>query len=210
MAESTIKKPSLKADLFALSGGIVKKAAVDAKQAAQKIIEEAKTEAFAIRQQALKSATEMRENAYKLGHETGLAEFTERLLQLNELKNNALKEVEVDIVRLSIKIAEKIVGHEIEKNDETLIDIINTAIRNVRQSQTLTIRVNPIDMLAIDYHRDKVDANRRAQLVDFVADPQIASGGCLIESEAGKVDAQLETQLRVLERCLLDKPEPQS
>ena len=39
--------------------------------------------------------------------------------------------------------------------------------------------------------------------MNFIADPHIARGGCIIQSEAGTIDAQLGTQLRVLERALL-------
>jgi type III secretion protein L len=43
--------------------------------------------------------------------------------------------------------------------------------------------------------------------VDIVPDPKVASGGCIIESEVGTVDARLETQLRALEKALLGQTE---
>ena len=74
----------------------------------------------------------------------------------------------------------------------------------------MTIRINPADFPAVDAARAKLDKAGRAQFLDIVADKQVAIGGCLIESDSGTIDAQLDTQLRVLERALLNSiDEPQ-
>nr|MDQ3806425.1 FliH/SctL family protein [Acidobacteriota bacterium] len=67
----------------------------------------------------------------------------------------------------------------------------------------LTVRVNPADLPAVEAHRARLDPAGRARFLDLVADPRVGPGGCVIESESGTVDAQLQTQLRVLERALL-------
>ena len=107
------------------------------------------------------------------------------------------------MLRLAVKLAEKIIGREIERRDETLAEIVAAALRHARQQETLTVRVNPADLAAVEAHRDRLNPSSRTRFLDIMADPRVRRGGCLIESEAGTVDAQLDTQLRVLEQALL-------
>jgi flagellar biosynthesis/type III secretory pathway protein FliH len=50
---------------------------------------------------------------------------------------------------------------------------------------------------------EKSNAFGRAQFIDFVADQGVKTGGCIVESESGTIDARIETQLRILENALL-------
>ena len=69
----------------------------------------------------------------------------------------------------------------------------------------ITVRVNPADLPVIEERGQRLERAGREQLLDIVPDPLVAAGGCVIESESGAIDAQLETQLRVLERALLTR-----
>jgi flagellar biosynthesis/type III secretory pathway protein FliH len=42
-------------------------------------------------------------------------------------------------------------------------------------------------------------------VVEVCADPRVTAGGCVIETNAGNVDAQLETQLEVVLRQLEER-----
>ena len=205
MNSPIIKKAPFKTDLIAFSSNVAKKSVLDAQQLAKKIIMEAEAEAEQIRSSAIKTATEVHDKAAMEGYEKGLSQFNEYLIGLKEYRDRAMADLERDMVTLAIKIAERVIGYQIEKNDQTLVGIINTAIRNIRQTNLITIRVNPSELAIVQSHRDQLDPTRRAKLIDLVGDLQVLPGGCIIESEVGKVDARLETQLRVLERCLLDK-----
>lgn len=90
-------------------------------------------------------------------------------------------------------------------------EIVMTALRQARQQEMMTVRVNAADLPLVEKMRERIDAFGRARYLDFVADQTIKEGGCLIESASGTIDARLETQLRVFEKALLaqtaDKPE---
>lgn len=182
---------------------IVKRRVVEASEEARHIIAEAEAQAAAMRQQSETLAGELREAAYQEGHEAALQELNQALIDARERRDTALKDIEQDVLRLAVKLAEKIIGREIERNDETLADIVATAIRHARQQEMLVVHVNPNDLAVIQNYRDRLSTATRARFLDIVADPRIARGGCIVESESGAVDAQLETQLRVLERALL-------
>ena len=185
------------------AGGVIKRPLIDAHTEARRILEEARAEAASTREQAETSARELREAAYREGLEAALLEINQHVLAARELRETALAEVERDVLRLSVKLAEKIIGHEIERDSATIADIVSNALKHARRDEMLTIRVNSADLASIEEHRERLDPTGRARLFDILPDPRIARGGCLIESESGTINAQLDVQLRVLERALL-------
>lgn len=182
---------------------IVKRLAIEARAEAERILRDAESHAARVRERAEREAADLRERTSSETREAALAEFTELIVEARARRDDALFEVEREVLRLSVRIAEKIIGREIKLDKETLADIVAAALLHARQHQTLAVRVNPADLPLVQAHRDRFDALTRARFVDFVPDPRVGAGGCVIESEAGTIDATIDTQLRVLERALL-------
>lgn len=207
--ENVIKQPAARErgaaepQQAARRGAVVKRAVAEARAEARRILAEANREADELRQRAKHEASELRAAAYEEGREAALAELNFILLEAHERRDSALAGAERDVLRLAVKLAEKIIGREIERDDATLADIVSAALRHARQQESLTVRVNPADLPGLQAHRDRLDPSGRARFIDLVADPRVAHGGCVIEGESGTVDARLDTQLRVLERALL-------
>jgi type III secretion protein L len=201
------RKVSASSPVGALAPKIVKNQIVAARAEAARILEEAEAFAAEIRREALEETADLREQAYREGMEKSLAEFERNLLEALEIRERVWRETERDLLRLAVRLAEKIIGREIKAEKQTVTDIVAAALQNARQQEKLTVRVNPSDLSLIEEEREKFLPSGRARFIDFVADPRVASGGCLIESEVGTIDARLETQLRVLERALLAQSE---
>ena len=182
---------------------VVKRAVVEARAEARRILAEAERAARETREAAEREARELREAAYREGREAALGEFTELILDARARRDAVLAGAERDLLRLAVKLAEKIIGREVERDPAALADIVSAALRHARRDESLTVRVNPSDMAWVEAHRARLDPAGRAHSLDVVADPRVGRGGCVIESESGTVDAQLDTQLRVLERALL-------
>jgi type III secretion protein L len=192
---------------LAVKQKIVKNQIVSAQKEAAQILEEAEEFAAEIRREAQTEAENLKTEAYRDGTENALTEFERHLIETREIRERVWRETEKDLLRLAVRLAEKIVGREISKDDKTIVDIISTALQNARQQEKLTVRVNPKDLPTVERETEKFSLGGRVQFIDFVADPRVASSGCLIESEVGTIDARLETQLRVLERALLSQSE---
>lgn len=184
-------------------GAVVKRAVAEARAEARRILADANREAEELRERAARDARELREAAYEEGREAALAELNFILLEAHERRDAALSGAERDVLRLAVKLAEKIIGREVERDDAALADIVSAALRHARQQESLTVRVNPADLPRVQAHRERLDPSGRARFIDLVADPRVGHGGCVIEGESGTVDARLDTQLRVLERALL-------
>ncbi|HET6976016.1 MAG TPA: type III secretion system stator protein SctL [Pyrinomonadaceae bacterium] len=189
------------------SGGssITKRQIVDARAEAIRILAQAENDAAAIRYQAESIAREARENAYREGSEAALYEWQDLLLEAREEREQALTGVERDVLRLAVKIAEKILGRELARDKKAVADIVATALRQARRNEMITLRVNPTDLPVVEQHRQRFEHLGRNQFLDIVPDPAVATGGCVIESESGAIDAQLATQLRVIERALVTR-----
>lgn len=183
--------------------GVVKRIVVESQEEARAIIAAAEAEAAAMRRNAEESSRELREAAYREGLEAALAELNEHLLAAREERDAALAGIERDVLRLVVKLAEKVIGREIEQNEATLADIVGTALRQARQDEMLTVRINPADLPAVQARRERLDPTGRARFLDLVPDPRVTHGGCVIESASGTINAQLDVQLKVLERALL-------
>jgi len=185
---------------------VIKNQIVSAQREAARILEEAEDFAAEIRREAQEDAENLKTQAYLQGTENALTEFERNLIESREIREKVWRETEKDLLRLAVRLAERIVGREIEKSDKTIVEIVSTALQNARQQEKLTVRVNPKDLPALEKQTKNLGSGR-IQFIDFVADPRVASTGCMIESEVGTIDARLETQLRVLERALLSQSE---
>ena len=199
---NVIKKSAPLDQTPVVSGGVVKRSVIEAQAEAKRIVAEAEEYVAAAREAMRTLERETREAAYREGHEAALLELNQLLLETRERRDAALAEAEHDLLRLAVKLAEKIIGREIKLDNATVVEIVSTALRTARQNELLTVRVHPADLALIQAQRERLDPAGRARFLDIVADPRVRHGGCIIESESGTVDAQLETQLRVLERAL--------
>lgn len=114
--------------------------------------------------------------------------------QSNEMKRAVDRVATV----LAMRIAAKIIGREISK-PETLKQMISQALAQVPVQEQLSVRINPLDLQLLSQLGEKpIEGNN----VVLVADPSIHSGGCIIESSVGCLDARVETQMAMVEKSL--------
>ena len=204
-----IKNGSLPVDSV-FFGRLLKNQILKAEEEARKILLAANEQADYLIAEAVTEAEDIRRSAYQTGREAAVGELLENVLAAKEKRSQALHDIEQDVLKLSLKIAEKIIGREIEKDETIRGEIILTALRQARQQEMMTVRVNASDLPSVEKMRGQIDAFGRARYLDFVADQAVKKGGCLIESASGTIDARLETQLRVFEKALLAQTVNQS
>lgn len=146
------------------------------------------------------------EEAREEGYKEGFTKVNEIIYDLTEKKRDVLAQAEADMIRLSIRVAARILGRELRQHPDTIADIVTQAIQTVRNQTKITIRVNPDDLEHLVKSREQL-LNRvgQSKIIDFQSDTKVQPGGCIIDSEAGIVNAQLKTQLEVMEKVLLKR-----
>lgn len=96
------------------------------------------------------------------------------------------------VARIATQLARQIVRSELATRAELVVQVAHDAINAVLMSaKQITVYVHPDDQPMIAQGAGELLAARGARLV---GQPTIARGGCLIESDAGTVDARIESR----------------
>jgi type III secretion protein L len=203
--DERIIKARLDADAPVVNApNVLKKEVYQAGLDARRIVERAQREAEAILEEATRRGDETVEAARERGYRQGLAQWDAALRVAEQASQTLHEKHEAELVRLAVKIAEKIIGEELRTRPETIVSIVRECLRTVRHEQRLVIQVNPSESDLVERMakrlREAVGLDRQIQIV---ADRNVAAGGCIVESEMGVIDARLETQLGRLEEILL-------
>lgn len=149
------------------------------------------------------------EAGYAEGLAAGRAELLEHLRTVYQLADEAVTAkaeviagAEAEIIELVIEIARKVIGEVVDLNPDVVVNIVVNALKNTDTGDVLTIRVNPRDVeLLREYWAEALGDRSEDPLTDrhrhweIVADRRVKPGGCVIDTQSGTVDAQIDTQL---------------
>ena len=180
---------------------------VEARGAASDIVSQAEQRAAAIIARAKDERVQALREGHEEGRQQGYAEMTEILARAKIQAGEMVKAAEPEVVKLALKVAERIIGSELQTDETTVLRIVAKAVEQLRQSKELVIRAHPDDVEVLRREKRKLlEHIARLKDIGFREDATIARGGCVIETESGTVDAQLSTQMELLERALLGDP----
>lgn len=175
-----------------------------ARDEAARIIAEAERNADAIAEAAKEKA--LREMELRFDAEVAAktdearADLVETIERINGLAEEISKRHEHDIVELAIQIARKIVGREVTIDREIAFTLVRVSLAKLHDRAVAEVHLNPEDLAYVESHRDKIDFRGA---LDLVADRAVSVGGCLIHTDAGDVDARVESQFEEIAHGLL-------
>lgn len=217
MNKKILKSADLKEDLKPIRRlppsiartGVITKGDIEAKEKGAKVIAQAERDGERIREEALGLRSQIegemekaREKGFQKGREEGLEELSGLLLKARELREQILASAESELIRLVLSISEKVLGKIVETHKEAILAIIREGLKH-SLGEHIVVRLHPADWKRLKgedlQFKDIVDRTKRFQ---FREDETIQKGGCIIESEIGTIDAQLETQLKAIRKAL--------
>ncbi|MDD2372208.1 MAG: FliH/SctL family protein [Syntrophomonadaceae bacterium] len=184
-----------------------------ARNEARDIITNAREEAEVVKTQAGEEAVSIRQKAHQEAYEKGLRQAQQEIegdrqaaiqqsqALLEEARQSKLKvfrSCEGDIVRLVMAMVKKVIAGELNTNPDIIINILQEAIDFLDRPENITVYVNPQEVENILEVMDKgylTDIGTNHINMNIKADERVSRGGCLLESDAGSVDAQLETRI---------------
>lgn len=173
--------------------------------------------------EAARLAAEEREarvrEAYEQGYEEGRreGEIAEgaRLRTAVRAAEEALDEVRAGEVRwtgtieenvcaLAVAIARHVIGRELRGDVETVLGMVRDALAEFPVDQPIRVRLNPTDLTAVRQHQDEppADALTKDRDARWIADSQVAPGGCVVEGRDRIVDGRVDTALERIYRRL--------
>lgn len=169
---------------------------------AAELLEKAKNEIEKRKMDLEKEGEEIHQKAQKEGFEEGLAQFNEALVTLENQKKELQEEYEKKLVPIAIQAAKKILGEELKLHPDRIRDIVIQALKPVSQHRRIKIYVNKADLELLEKEKPKIkEILEQVDTLSIQERSDVQPQGCIIETEAGIINAQLETQLRALENA---------
>ncbi len=167
---------------------------------ANEILETVKMEGAQYRRETALEAEKIKEQAFKEGFHEGLVALNKHLIALDHELAQIRGEVQKKILPLALKAARKIIGEELKIHPDRIVDIVLTSLKPVTQHRKIIIYVNKADLDMIEANRSKIKKIfEHLESLSILERGDIEPGGCIIETEAGIINAQLENQWRALE-----------
>ncbi|WP_294354000.1 FliH/SctL family protein [uncultured Clostridium sp.] len=196
---------------------------------AKNILEDARQKSENIRSEAIAEARNIEKDAYEQGYLQGKnngyedgkkeaiesvlpqatneanrikSEASELLLRATEDYNNYLEEKKLDIIKLSITIAEKILRREVSV-DTGINDMIEDAFKQVKGEESVVIKCNE---MYIDEIKSKIDYWKQTYSISkdiFVFKDNLDYGSVIIEKSTGKIEMSIENGLDSIVKSIL-------
>lgn len=165
------------------------------------------------KQALIKSAEESGFNSgFNEGKAQGYAEYRQLILSAQETVTASkvdyqshIESSEKVILEIGLKVAGKILGKKVEENEEEFLALVKRALKNARDYKDIRLHIHPShyqDLLAQKHELIAVFPKE----IDFYIfpDDELKEDSCLIESENGRIDASVDSQLEEIKLKLFE------
>lgn len=169
---------------------------------ASEVLEKVKSDAERYKLDVAKECEKLKENAQAAGFAEGYQTWAEHVAKLEREIIRVRTDMEQLLIPVALKAAKKIVGREIELSDDTIVDIVSNSLKAVSQHKKITVYVNKKDLEPLEKSRSRLkEIFESLEILSLRERADIARGGCIIETEGGIINAQVENQWSALERA---------
>ena len=175
-----------------------------ARERAEQLVREAAVEAAAIRHEAY---AEGRDEGEHDGLTLGRAELAEQMALLQQaladskaIRDRLLWAAEGEIVELVLAATRAVVGEHARLDPALAVETVERALDRAGSQNVVAIRLHPDRREVVEAHF--IELHGTPQPFELRADGTIEVGGCVIDTEAGHVDARLDVQLDEIARVL--------
>ncbi len=191
-----------------------------AEDEAADLLENAQKQADALIEDARKQVDDLiaasRKEGYTAGREEGFLEGkdeSERLIEhlrtiiskAIEKRNQIIDQSETQIIDLVLMISQKIVKVISENQKNVVINNVIQALRKLKSRGDVVIRVNLEDVkLTSDHVKDFMRMVENVRSITVMEDSSVDRGGCIIETDFGRIDARISSQFKEIEEKILE------
>ena len=131
----------------------------------------------------------------------GLAETLDSLARLRE---NIRDETIQDLVHLAVSVAARVIHREVAVDPDALGGLVQAALSKVQSREINRVRMHPTLEALV---RKVLEQSGAPKNLVVMPDPSLKPAEVFFETSQGILDASVETQLREIERGLIDKLE---
>ena len=150
------------------------------------------------------------EQGFASGREEKMAEEQQRLMpvtnllskltkNIDEYKTDMLKGAPLQVVELAVELAHIMLMNQNNKDTLQATKIFNNALRLAANQSKITIKANPEDHLLINsLVKQEFPSLESSKKIIITSDNSVNTGGCIIETDFGSIDARLDQQVQAL------------
>nr|BFD68483.1 hypothetical protein HAGR004_35050 [Bdellovibrio sp. HAGR004] len=154
------------------------------------------------------------QEAYKLGLEEGRkeafeqisAEIAERmssldtlLLTIKDLKKDMTSFNEAHLLKLMFQMAARLAKTELQSNNEAMVGILRDAVGLAQDEEEITVHVSQAQFDFLETLKQETGREFEfIKKINFEPNPDVAEGGCIVETNYGEVDARIEQRIEQL------------
>ncbi|MFJ7747044.1 flagellar assembly protein FliH [Peribacillus sp. NPDC097295] len=108
-----------------------------------------------------------------------------------------LESSESVILDLALNVAKKIIGRQLENEQETFLSLVKGAIKEAKDYREVQIHIHPARYHSILSHKEElISIFPKDTELYIYPDDELKESSCIIESENGRIDASVDSQLQ--------------
>jgi flagellar assembly protein FliH len=151
------------------------------------------------------------EKAVKEGRGATDADKTVRAVQLlaraRRMRDRLMADLQAKLSERAAEVEAEAIPQEADRKPEILAPMVGEALTKALKALSVVMRLHPRDFKRLqDHELDLVIELEQCPDIDLRADEWIRPGACVIETEAGAIEAHPDTQPESLARLLLEPP----
>jgi flagellar assembly protein FliH len=156
---------------------------------------------------------QVKQSAFQQGLEQGRAEaasairdsaqkLATTLAELVAFRRKLRSDGEMEVVKLSLAVARRILNRELATDPDALEGIVHAALSKLQNRDIWQIRVSPQGAETTTAYIDRAGFGGT---VKVVVDPTLQAGDLLVDTPAGELDASINTQLQEIDRGFAER-----
>jgi len=131
-----------------------------------------------------------------------IGRLSETIDEMNQFHTRLLRQSEADAVRLSIAIARRVLRREVTLDPAAIEGLVRAALEKLQSQERCRVRMHPNYVPVL---RSEIERLGMTAKVEVIVDPAQEPGAAVFEMARGNLDASIDTQLREIERGLVDR-----
>lgn len=151
------------------------------------------------------------QNGWNEGQQQGYSEYRHLIQEARQIieaaKNDYTAYLEASekvILDIAVKIAGKITAHKIE-DDEYFLMLVKRALKEAKECHDIRLHVHPKSYEFVLSQKEELLSIFSHETHLFIyPDEEMNIGDCIIESETGRIDASIDTQLSEIKQILTE------
>lgn len=131
-----------------------------------------------------------------------LDRIAQSIAVIDQYQSRLRRQTEMDAVRLSVAIARRVLRRELTVDPGAIEGLVSAALERLQSQESSRLRLHPDHVPALSAALDRLGMSAK---VEIIADPAQEPGAAIFEMPRGNLDASMDSQLREIERGLVDR-----